>query len=219
MAAEPGVVDVDHVREATQSKIDLCHGQGEGCAQRRHRASRLPARCRRSWQGTVGADPQRNGTQSAADRTGVAASIAAHQRRRSREVHVKGETGQLVSLAELGRWESSPADQMIYHKNLQRVAYVFAETAGRPPADVVVDLLADRAEAGHATADVTATWATAGWPARYSRPTWPGARFSPTAATSLGRAGRVSASPLPVRANGRSRWTCSATWDSPSPPR
>ena len=35
-------------------------------------------------------------------------------------------------------------DQMIYHKNLQRVAYVFAETAGRPPADVVVDVLADK---------------------------------------------------------------------------
>ena len=33
---------------------------------------------------------------------------------------------------------------MIYHKNLRRVAYVFAETAGRPPADVVVDVLADR---------------------------------------------------------------------------
>ena len=34
-------------------------------------------------------------------------------------------------------------DQTIYHKNLQRVVYVFAETAGRPPADVVVDILAD----------------------------------------------------------------------------
>ena len=29
-------------------------------------------------------------------------------------------------------------------QDLQRVAYVFAETAGRPPADVVVDVLADR---------------------------------------------------------------------------
>ena len=37
-------------------------------------------------------------------------------------------------------------DQMIYHKNLQRVAYVFAETAGRPPADVVVDVLSDEAD-------------------------------------------------------------------------
>ena len=59
-------------------------------------------------------------------------------------IEVKGSDGQLVSLAELGRWETGRVDQMIYHKNLQRVAYVFAETAGRPPADVVVDVLADR---------------------------------------------------------------------------
>jgi hypothetical protein len=35
---------------------------------------------------------------------------------------------------------------MVYHKNLQRVAYVFAETAGRPPADVVVDVLSDETD-------------------------------------------------------------------------
>jgi multidrug efflux pump subunit AcrB len=34
---------------------------------------------------------------------------------------------------------------MIYHKNLQRVAYVFADAAGRPPADVVVDVMSDQA--------------------------------------------------------------------------
>jgi multidrug efflux pump subunit AcrB len=60
-------------------------------------------------------------------------------------VEVKGSGDQLVPLAELGRWEDTArVDQMIYHKNLQRVAYVFAETAGRPPADVVVDVLSDR---------------------------------------------------------------------------
>lgn len=53
----------------------------------------------------------------------------------------------LVPLAELGRWEERASQQTIYHKNLQRVAYVFAETAGRPPADVVVDVMADRATA------------------------------------------------------------------------
>jgi hypothetical protein len=37
-------------------------------------------------------------------------------------------------------------DQTIYHKNLQRVTYVFADAAGRPPADVVVDVLSDQAE-------------------------------------------------------------------------
>ena len=56
----------------------------------------------------------------------------------------------LVPLAELGRWDERRVDQTIYHKNLRRVAYVFAETAGRPPADVIVDVMADRAEGGPA---------------------------------------------------------------------
>jgi multidrug efflux pump subunit AcrB len=59
-------------------------------------------------------------------------------------IHVKGQGGNLVSLAELGRWQETLVDKTIYHKNLQRVVYVFAETAGRPPADAVVDILADR---------------------------------------------------------------------------
>ena len=59
-------------------------------------------------------------------------------------IQVKGRTGQLVPLAELGRWETTRVDQTIYHKNLQRVAYVFAETAGRPPAECVVDVTFDR---------------------------------------------------------------------------
>lgn len=50
----------------------------------------------------------------------------------------------LVPLAELGRWEPRPAQQTIYHKNLERTAYVFAEVAGRPPADAIVDVMADR---------------------------------------------------------------------------
>lgn len=52
----------------------------------------------------------------------------------------------LVPLAEIGRWERRAAEQTIYHKNLERVAYVFAETAGRPPADVIVDVMADHAK-------------------------------------------------------------------------
>src|SRR5262249_44751467 len=36
--------------------------------------------------------------------------------------------------------------QTIYHKNLERVAYVFGETAGRPPAECIVDIMADRME-------------------------------------------------------------------------
>ena len=49
----------------------------------------------------------------------------------------------LVQLAELGSFQNKSVDKTIYHKNLERVAYVFAETAGRPPADVVLDVQAD----------------------------------------------------------------------------
>jgi multidrug efflux pump subunit AcrB len=58
-------------------------------------------------------------------------------------IHVKSGGGALVPLAELGRWEEQVVDQTIYHKDLERVVYVFAETAGRPPAECVADVQAD----------------------------------------------------------------------------
>ena len=77
-------------------------------------------------------------------------------------------------------------DQMIYHKNLQRVAYVFAETAGRPPADVVVDMLADRTDVAPDTASGgESARGPAGW-RRQLRARWPGGPSSPTAAASPG---------------------------------
>lgn len=60
-------------------------------------------------------------------------------------IQVRGRGAGLVSLGEIGRWEERQAEQMIYHKNLRPVAYVFAETAGRPPADVIVDVIHDQA--------------------------------------------------------------------------
>lgn len=58
-------------------------------------------------------------------------------------VYVKSLGGRLVPLAELGTWERRLVDKTIYHKNLARVVYVFADTAGRAPADAIVDVLAD----------------------------------------------------------------------------
>jgi multidrug efflux pump subunit AcrB len=60
------------------------------------------------------------------------------------QLPVKGRAGNTVLLAELGHWQESRVSQTIYHKNLQRIAYVFAECAGRPPAECIVDLLADQ---------------------------------------------------------------------------
>ncbi|MBN1489566.1 MAG: efflux RND transporter permease subunit [Phycisphaerae bacterium] len=59
-------------------------------------------------------------------------------------IHVKGRQGQRVALGEIGTWTERREDQTIYHKDLRPVVYVFAEAAGRAPADVILDIQADR---------------------------------------------------------------------------
>jgi multidrug efflux pump subunit AcrB len=49
-----------------------------------------------------------------------------------------------VSLRELGHFDKVLADKTIYHKNLRPVAYVFADTVGRAPVEVITDVMADR---------------------------------------------------------------------------
>ena len=56
------------------------------------------------------------------------------------ELHMKTPGGAMVPLAELGTFRRVPAEQPIHHKNLKRVAYVFADTAGVPPGEAVLDL-------------------------------------------------------------------------------
>ncbi len=68
------------------------------------------------------------------------------------EVYVQGETGEIVQLGALGKFRQTLEDQSIYHKNLQRVVYVYAEVAGRPPADAIVDVEWDRTDSTSAPA-------------------------------------------------------------------
>jgi multidrug efflux pump subunit AcrB len=56
----------------------------------------------------------------------------------------------LVRVGELGRFHALPAEKTIYHKNLERVAYVYAETVGRAPAEAIIDVGADFREDGAA---------------------------------------------------------------------
>jgi multidrug efflux pump subunit AcrB len=48
---------------------------------------------------------------------------------------------QRVQLAELGRFVSEPEDQPIYHKNLERVVFLYAECVGRAPGEIIVQHL------------------------------------------------------------------------------
>ncbi|HEY5657577.1 MAG TPA: efflux RND transporter permease subunit [Myxococcota bacterium] len=49
----------------------------------------------------------------------------------------------VVRLGELGRFENRDAERAIYHKDLNRVVYVYAEPVGRAPAEVAADVNAD----------------------------------------------------------------------------
>lgn len=53
---------------------------------------------------------------------------------------VKTASGEMIRLAELGHFEETIAEKMIYHKNLRRVAYVFGDVAGRAPPEAVLGL-------------------------------------------------------------------------------
>ena len=60
--------------------------------------------------------------------------------RRLGQLWLRGNKGQLVQLAELGRFQTELEEQPVYHKNLQRMVFVTAECAGRPPAEIVWDV-------------------------------------------------------------------------------
>jgi multidrug efflux pump subunit AcrB len=53
---------------------------------------------------------------------------------------VSGTNGKIVRLADLGRFEIETLEPTIYHKNLQRVVYVFGEMAGKSPVNAVLNL-------------------------------------------------------------------------------
>jgi multidrug efflux pump subunit AcrB len=49
----------------------------------------------------------------------------------------------LVSIGELGQFETRIVDQAIYHKDLRPLVYVTAELSGRTPAEVIADVSSD----------------------------------------------------------------------------
>jgi multidrug efflux pump subunit AcrB len=55
-------------------------------------------------------------------------------------LQLRSRTGELVRLSELGAFVSQPLEPTIYHKNLERVVYVFGETAGKSPVNSILNL-------------------------------------------------------------------------------
>lgn len=143
MAAEPGLADLDSIREAPQHKHVFVLDQ-EKAALHGVSAHAVAETLRICLEGA-----NEDTLRLERERNPLRIVIRLPRPLRSStldlaQVAVKGQNGQLVPLAELGRWELSRVAQTIYHKNLERVVYVFAETAGRAPAECIVDILADR---------------------------------------------------------------------------
>ncbi len=145
---EPGVVDVDDTSEAEQPRLRFILDREKAALSGisvEDAAETLRLAIEGASVGTI-RDPD--------DRLPVGIEVRLPRALRSREhllgeVRVRGAAG-MVPLGEIGSWEWSRVDQAIYHKDMQPIVYVTAEAAGRPPGEVVVDLLADRAEFGAA---------------------------------------------------------------------
>lgn len=167
LALEPGVVEPDDTVEAPHSELVFIPDQ-EKAALSGVSVSDIAATVRAAISGidigTVHAPNERQPLSIVArlpisDRSSPA-DLSLIQ---VRGMSAPGTEPILVTLGEIGRWEARPAEQMIYHKNLQRVAYVFAETAGRPPADVIVDVMHDRTPDHADSASSTAKFSLGGW--------------------------------------------------------
>jgi multidrug efflux pump subunit AcrB len=147
LGREPGIVDLDDTIEVKQTKyvfvVDKTKASLNGVSPD-DVANTLVAALGGDAVGTLRAPRERQPLE-------IIVRVPEAQRSSRQDlssIYVKGQSGQLVSLRELGDWQTQTEDQTIYHKDLRPLAYVFAEAAGRPPADIILDTEADKVAAG-----------------------------------------------------------------------
>jgi multidrug efflux pump subunit AcrB len=143
MRREPAVVEVDTTREAPQRKLVFEVDQ-EKAALAGVSAADVAAVVRTALDGdrsrTLVVEGERNPLR-------IVVRLPEAQRSAAGDLlqlAVRSPAGVGVPLAEIGRFTESRVDQTIHHKNLERLAYVTAECTSRPPAECVVDILADQ---------------------------------------------------------------------------
>ncbi len=152
MAREPGVVEVDDVRETPVTKLIFVPDQ-EKAALAGVSVAEIADTLRIALAGDAVQTMPVEGERQPLQLTFRLPRAVRSSPDDLAQIAMKGRSGALVLLAELGQWRTARVSQTIYHKNLQRIAYVFAECAGRPPAECVIDLLADQQAAGSAAVE------------------------------------------------------------------
>jgi len=143
LAAEPGVADVDTSAEATPPELHFVLDHEKAAL---HGVT--AARVGQVLEAAVGG---RTATVLHAPRevNPLGARVCVEPWRRADPqalgaIAVAAAEGDLVPLAELGRFEPRPTEPTVHHKDLDRVAYVMAEAVGRTPAEIVLDVQADQ---------------------------------------------------------------------------
>lgn len=143
LAREPGVVETDGIREVAAAKSVFVVDQEKAAL-----AGISTAEIAATLQSALAGD-QREILRVVDERNPLRIHVRMPRALRSSieelgQLIVKNPRGDRISIAELGSWEQGSVGQTIYHKNLKRVAYVFAECAGRTPAECIVDVTADQ---------------------------------------------------------------------------
>ncbi len=139
MKTEPFVVDIDDTTETPRDRIDFVLDK-EKAALHGVSTAMITGTLRTALSGETPATVHRRNERRPLPvkiilpRAGRSGIVALSQ------IPVKAQDGKMIPLGELGTFVKVAEDQPIYHKNLERVVYVFAEMAGRAPAEAILDM-------------------------------------------------------------------------------
>ncbi|MBL8818386.1 MAG: efflux RND transporter permease subunit [Planctomyces sp.] len=152
MQLEPGLIEVDSIRESRTTRMEFITDQ-EKAGLAGISVAEIAATIRIAVEG-LNSELLRVED----ERQPLVISLRLPQELRSHvqeigQIQMRNSAGKMIPLAEIGQWREVQRDQTIYHKNLQRVVYVFAECAGRTPAECIMDVTADQLPDGSVLPD------------------------------------------------------------------
>lgn len=140
MAAEDFVVDIDDMTQRPHDEVDF-EIDKEKAALHGVSAETVIQSIRMALSGANPATVHLDNSRSAlhvkvvlpeSERSGIVSLT---------QLPIKTASGDLVSLAELVKPVVNTSRQPVFHKNLERVVYVTAETAGRAPAEAILGMM------------------------------------------------------------------------------
>ncbi|MBI5594073.1 MAG: efflux RND transporter permease subunit [Deltaproteobacteria bacterium] len=143
MRLEPGIVDLDDTVEEDQGKV-VFEVNKEKAALNGVTTEDLARTIRMELEGTPAGAIELPG-----ERSPLQMVLWMPRGERSggddlTRIFVRGRTGNLVPISELGAWHKTIQDKTIFHRSLEPVVFVTAETAGRPPVETILDIRADQ---------------------------------------------------------------------------